>query len=83
MRKKDPLRELKCKLCKTYYLYDFKRGSDFRCDKCRKSGNDSFKQVLKELNEMSDKEYQSFLDDIEEYQKECLEKRIQKLRENR
>jgi hypothetical protein len=83
MRKKDPLRELKCKLCKTYYLYDFKRGADFRCDKCRKIGDDSFKQVQKELDEMSDQEYQLFLDDIEEYQKECLEKRIQQLRKNR
>ena len=59
---------LPCKECGTEFLWCWKRGRDFRCDKCR--GGMTAAEVEKELSEMSKEEYDSFMKDIEEYEKE-------------
>ena len=59
--------ELPCKICSSRFLWCWKRGGDFRCDQCRKGT--SVEAVEKELENMSAEEYQSFIKDIEEYEK--------------
>lgn len=83
MECRNLLHEFRCRLCRSYFLYDRKRGNDFRCDKCRKVNAMTVEEVEKELKEMSDEEFHSFMDDIEEYEKECLEKRIEEIKQNR
>lgn len=67
MIKKDVLLEIKCKVCKKYFLYCIKSGRDTRCYRC-KSGT-TVDEVQKELEEMSKEEYDSFMKDIEDYKK--------------
>ena len=76
MMNKEILFEMKCKECKRYFLYHRKQGQDFRCYHCRRGALD---EVEKELAEMSDEEYQLFMDDIKEYQDELEEKRKKRL----
>jgi len=59
---------LRCKICSKEYLWCWKRGKDFRCDKCREEGT-TVAEIEKELEEMSEEEYRSFMDDIAEYNK--------------
>lgn len=65
---KDKLFEIKCKTCKKYFLYHFRNGNDFRCYNCRRGV--SVEAIQKELEEMSEEEYQSFVQDIKEYEKQ-------------
>lgn len=83
MEHRDLLHEFRCRLCRTFFLYDRHRGNDFRCDKCRKANAMTVDEVQQELEEMSDEEFQSFMDDIEEFEKECLEKRIEEIKQKR
>ncbi len=62
------LKEIRCKNCSSFFLWCWKRGSDFRCDRCRNKGC-SVEEVEKELAEMSTEEYQEIMNDIEEYNK--------------
>lgn len=77
---------MRCKQCKRYFLYHRKQGQDFRCYDCRRGT--TLEDVEKELAEMSQEEYQSFMDDIKEYQDELEKKRTnglerQKVRKER
>lgn len=65
--------EMRCKSCKRYFLYHRKQGQDFRCYDCRRGT--TVEEVEKELAEMSQEEYESFMQDIKEYQDELEEKR--------
>lgn len=56
---------IKCKLCKKEFIYCIRSRKDRRCYDCKKGT--TIEEVQKELEEMSDEEYQSFMDDIEEY----------------
>lgn len=73
----DLLIEIKCKGCRRYFLYHRKQGQDFRCYDCRRGT--TLEDVEKELAEMSQEEYQSFMDDIKEYQDELEKKRSKRL----
>jgi len=75
--KNDLLFEMKCKDCRNYFLYHRKQGQDFRCYNCRKGT--ILEDVEKELAEMSNEEYQSFMQDIKEYQDELEEKRSKRV----
>jgi hypothetical protein len=68
--------EMKCKECRRYFLYHRRQGQDFRCYDCRRKALD---EVEKELAEMSEEEYQLFMDDIKEYQDELEKKRTERL----
>jgi hypothetical protein len=70
--------EMKCKDCNGYFLYHKKQGSDFRCYNCRRGT--ALEEVEKELAEMSEEEYQSFMQDIKDYQNELEEKRNKKIK---
>jgi len=59
--------EFKCK-CGKYFLYSLRDGPDFRCYGCK--SNTTLEDVEKELREMSEEEYQSFMQDIEEYERD-------------
>lgn len=67
------IRELRCKTCDKYYLHHIKNGPDFRCFEC-KYMNMTCEQVQEEIAKMSEEEYKSFLDDIEEYKEKHKEK---------
>lgn len=69
----DLLFEMRCKDCRRYFLYHRKQGQDFRCYDCRRGT--TLEDVEKELAEMSQEEYDSFMQDIKEYQDELEEKR--------
>ena len=70
---KKILFNLNCKVCKKEYLYCFKFRNDFRCESCKKQNKTTLEDVERELREMSKEEYQSFMDDIKEYE-ESLKK---------
>ena len=74
---KDMFIELRCKLCSKFYLYHRSYGHDFRCTKCKKG--QTVEEVQKEIEEMDQEEYQSFMDDIKEYQDELEKKRPSRL----
>ena len=59
------LKTFNCKICNKEFIWHWRRYNDFRCDNCRNGV--SVEAVEKELEEMSEEEYQSFIDDIEEY----------------
>ena len=61
------LKAFNCKICNKEFIWHWKRYSDFRCEDCRNEV--SVEAIEKELEEMSEEEYQSFMDDIEEYNK--------------
>lgn len=65
--------ELRCSTCGKYFLYCRKSGPDFRCYCCKKGH--SLEAVEKELQEMDKEEYESFMEDIREYEDELEEKR--------
>lgn len=69
--------ELRCKDCNEHFLYCRKSGPDFRCYKCRK--RESLELIQKELEEMELEEYQSFMQDIREYEDGLEEKRSKRL----
>lgn len=77
MNSKELLFEMRCKSCRGYFLYHRKQGQDFRCYDCRRGT--TLEDVEKELAEMSQEEYQSFMDDIKEYQDELEKKRTKGL----
>lgn len=54
---------IKCKICDTEYIYCLKSGRDFRCYECKKGT--SVEAVEKELEDMSEEEYQEIMDEIE------------------
>ena len=64
---KQTLFAIKCRLCQKEFIYCIKSGKDFRCYDC-KAGT-SVESVQKEISEMSKEEYQLFMDDIEEFEK--------------
>lgn len=68
MKRKELLFEFRCKLCDNYFLYCTHSGNDFRCYDCKKGM--TLDDAKKELEEMSEEEYQSFISDIKEYEKE-------------
>lgn len=72
MNNKQILFEMKCKSCEDYFLYHPKQLQDFRCYKCRKGM--TLEEVEKELAEMSKEEYNSFMQDIKEYEEEIKKK---------
>ena len=74
---KDILFELRCKTCNNFYLYHPRCGNDFRCTQCKRG--ESVEAVQKEIEEMSQEEYQSFMDDIKEYEDELEEKRSERV----
>jgi len=61
------LKSFNCKSCSKEFIWCWKQYGDFRCQTCR--GVMTVEEVEKELAEMSAEEYQSFMDDIEEYNK--------------
>ena len=63
-----------CVVCNEEFVYCLKSGRDFRCYKCKENSM-TVEEVEKELSEMSAEEYQSFMDDIKEYENELEEKR--------
>lgn len=65
--KKTMLFAIKCRLCEKEFIYCLKSGKDFRCYDCK--NNTNVEAVQKEISEMSNEEYQSFMDDIEEFKK--------------
>ena len=67
-RKFKLIHNLPCKICGREYLWTSHRRRDFRCDKCR--NHMTVEEVEKELKEMDHKEYQSFMQDIAEYEEE-------------
>ena len=76
MNSKEILFEIKCKACKKHFLYHPRQGQDFRCYNCRKGT--ALEKVEKELSEMSKEEYDSFMQDIEEYKEELRKKKENK-----
>lgn len=72
MIKKDILFEMKCKSCKKYFLYCMRNGNDYRCYDCRKGI--TVEAVQKELEEMPKEEYDSFLEEIKEYEQKNRKK---------
>lgn len=64
--------EMRCKQCNNFFLYHGKQGQDFRCYNCRKGM--TLEEVEKELAEMSKEEYESFMQDIKEYEDEINKK---------
>ena len=69
--------ELRCKQCSKHFLYCRKSGPDFRCKLCK--NGQTLEDVEKELAEMDHEEYQSFMDDIKEYEDELEEKRASRM----
>lgn len=69
--------ELRCSTCSKFFLYCRKSGPDFRCYNCKKGY--SIESVEKELEEMDKEEYESFMQDIREYEDELEEKRSKRL----
>jgi len=61
------IKNFNCTACNKEFIWCWKQYNDFRCEKCRKGM--TLEEVEKELEEMSEEEYQSFIDDIEEYNK--------------
>ena len=55
-----------CSLCNNEFIYCINSGKDFRCYKCKQGM--TVEEVQKELKEMDHEEYQSFMDDIKEYE---------------
>jgi len=76
MNNRQILFEIKCKACKKLFLYHPRQGQDFRCYNCRKGA--TLEEVEKELAEMSKEEYDSFMQDIEEYKEELKKKKENK-----
>ena len=76
MNSKQILFEIKCKACKKLFLYHPRQRQDFRCYNCRKGT--TLEEVEKELAEMSKEEYDSFMQDIEEYKEELRKKKENK-----
>jgi PHP family Zn ribbon phosphoesterase len=72
MSNKQILFAINCKLCKNEFVYCIYAGRDTRCYNCK---NKALKDVQKELEEMSDEEYNLFIKDIKEYEDELEEKR--------
>lgn len=64
--KKQLLFTRRCCSCDREFVYCLKSGSDFRCYSCKKGP--TLEDIEKELKEMSSEEYQSFMDDIKEYE---------------
>ena len=56
----------KCCLCDKEFVYCLKSGADFRCYNCKKG--QTLEEIQKEIEELSPEEYQSFMDDIKEYE---------------
>lgn len=71
--RKNILFEMKCSLCGKYFVYCLVARNDFRCYDCKKG--QSVEAVEKELKEMSKEEYESFMEDIREYESELEKKR--------
>lgn len=66
-KRREILFPRKCKICKKEFVYCLRSGSDFRCYECKQNLM-TLEDVEKELANMSDEEYQSFMDDIREYE---------------
>jgi len=75
LKKRQLLFAIKCKICNNEFVYCLKSGKDFRCYDCKKNSM-TVEEVEKELEEMSDEEYQSFMDDIKEYEEEVNKKKL-------
>lgn len=61
---------MKCKLCKKEFIYCLRSCNDFRCYSCKKNRYFSVEEIEKELREMPKEEYESFMQDIKEYEEE-------------
>jgi hypothetical protein len=75
MNRKQILFTINCKNCGQEFVYCIKSGKDVRCYDC-KNGM-TLEDAKKELEEMDEEEYQSFLDDIKEYEENL--KKIKKI----
>jgi len=64
--KKNLLFTRRCCNCEKEFIYCLKSGSDFRCYSCKKG--QTLEEIEKEIKELSKEEYQSFMDDIKEYE---------------
>ena len=67
--KKEILFARKCTVCKKEFIYCLRSGSDFRCYQCKQNLM-TLEDVEKELAKMSKEEYESFLQDIKEYEEQ-------------
>lgn len=61
---------IKCKLCKNEFIYCLHSKNDFRCYECKKKKYTTVEEIEKELKEMPKEEFESFLQDIKEYEEE-------------
>lgn len=66
MYNRNILFEIKCSICSKHFVYCVKSLNDFRCYNCKKGF--SVEAVEKELEEMSKEEYESFMEEIREYE---------------
>lgn len=57
---------IRCKMCDKEFVYCINSGNDFRCYDCKKGP--TLEDIEKELKEMSIEEYQSFIEEIKEYE---------------
>jgi hypothetical protein len=67
--RKNMLFAMKCKCCKKEFVYCISSGKDFRCYDCKGKSSEELEAVEKELREMPKEEYESFMEDIAEYNK--------------
>ena len=61
---------IKCKLCHNEFVYCIHAGNDFRCYDCKKKKYTTVEDIEKELRDMPKEEFDSFMQDIKEYEEE-------------
>jgi hypothetical protein len=73
-KRRNLLFAIRCTMCDNEFVYCLRSGKDFRCYSC-KQNKVTVEDIQKELSEMPKEEYQSFMEDIKEYEDELEKKR--------